>query len=823
MYISFFFIKDLYSHEFYFGGNEVTIDDPNHLMVIEKEPLVPYECPIAVENFMLFRLQNNSKGYQLVKNTEVLNLHYPNIYSFDGEYVEKGDKYRVYYFYKEETDLKYTVLFDFYFRFLMATFSMYDSIEEILDRIYRNEFENTYTDEELESFMEAFNLILNYQYFNHQYNETDFLYRYLPYNGNYDKEPIEYKDETLKTWINVEPHVLRDYVLEQKKLGATYHLFTNTIDLNSRLRYDTKVEFDNQIHEQFLDGAYVFAMQNVRPYPELLDIRVFVDGIFVQDMYQKRKLYMDYIYIPCKYVTSDSYIELEVFPSYTFRRSIEFSSLDDYEHVILDKPEEKIWPTISDIYFTSDVRPGVRYSSSYFSMVEHYRTGIEEVIYRPTENNLNYYRKDGLRDVTDGSGNVTSIPVFSLYDFHNNKLEDKSKTYNDLTNMVKDGSVYKDILPSLDRGSYEAKTIDDRYPVKYTRLESFDVKPTDPDVLNIPMTLNITKNSMRIIVKITGDGVYPYFKLTHTDFNFSPQYIRIFRNGRLIPRCKYQFNKLYEEPTLMLLDEYKPGEEIMLDISPYRYEEVYYQEELEPGQTLIDLRDYITKPFDIRYYEVYMNGRKLSLNNVFAVSPYQITLVNLHSIYNLEIFERERDWEYFGTNYKEHLYYYNIEDLFTSNFISEDIKNQLIKDIIDRDKDQRLNIYPNTNEEEKQDRTDIRKFVQMYSFYFDELIPKTYTNPDRKQESRDIMENVYNFIDDAYRRIPAFESRTEEEIERRAGYIHALLLDPDITIGDGNPNNRYEVYPVGVLYDRVPEQFLAQVPELIVTPNITEE
>ena len=116
-------------------------------MVVEKENLIPYEAPIPVEDFMIFRQQDTSKGYQLVKNTEVLNLHYPNIYSFDTEYVLPGDRYRVYYFYREETDLKYTVLFDFYFRFLVLTFSQYESLEEIMDLIYRGEIENSYSPE----------------------------------------------------------------------------------------------------------------------------------------------------------------------------------------------------------------------------------------------------------------------------------------------------------------------------------------------------------------------------------------------------------------------------------------------------------------------------------------------------------------------------------------------------------------------------------------------------------------------------------------------------------------------------------------------------
>lgn len=819
IYVSFIFIKDLYAHEFYFGGDTVDIDEKSHLFIVQKENLVPYEVPIPTEDFLIFRQRWADKEYQIVKNNETIDLHYPNMYTFNSDNVEVGDRYRIFYFYKEELDLRYTVLFDFYFRFLAIAFSMYDSLEEIMDLIYRDEIEHSYPAGALYSFKDVFQYILDYQYYEHQYNESDFLYRYLPYGDNYDKAPIEYKDETLKSWIKVEPHVLRDYVLEQKKLGDTYHLFTNTISLPSRLRYDTRTEFDGINHKNFPDGAYVFAMQNTRPYPELLDMRVFVDGIFIQDIYQIRKLFMDYVYIPAHYVTEDSYIEMEVFPSYTFRTPIRFTSLTDYEHVILDKPEEKIWPTVADIYFTSEERPNIRYDSAFFDIVEHYKTGIDQVVYRPTTDPTFYYKRDGIID-KEISGEIVSVPQYSYFDVHDNVVSYQVAEYDELEQRVINGELYKDLMPSIDRGSYTAETTDYRYPVKYTRLETFDVRPNDETILNIPMTLNITKNSMRIIVRIVGDGCYPYFKLTHTDFNFSQQYIRIFRNGRLVPKCKYQFNKLYSEPTLMLLDFYEPGEEIMLDISPYRYTEVFFKEELEPGETLIDLRDYITKPFDVRYYEVYMNGRKLSINNVFAISPYQITLVNLKSLYNLEIFERERDWEYFGTNYNEHMYYYNIDDLFHSNFITEEQKNQLILEIIERDKDRRLNIYPNTNDEEKQDRDDIRKFVQMYNYYHSELIPKTYSNPVRLQESMDVMENVYDQIDKLFRKRPYLESSNDEELQRKLPYPHAVLLDPDIMVSEGNPNNQYYVFPIGHLQDRVPEEYLPQTPEFIIEPNI---
>ena len=145
------------------------------------------------------------------------------------------------------------------------------------------------------------------------------------------------------------------------------------------------------------------------------------------------------------------------------------------------------------------------------------------------------------------------------------------------------------------------------------------------------------------------------------------------------------------------------------------------------------------------------------------------------------------------------------------------------KSLIDYAKDPRLVIHPNTNDEERQDHTDIRKWVQMYLFYKHELIPKTYMNPDRLQESKELMEEVYPYIDYYYTRYPYAESSTQKEVKRRRLYPRAIMLDPDIVIGEDNPNNKYVVFPVGLLEDRnLPVEYLDpdQTPVIINDPDI---
>ena len=243
------------------------------------------------------------------------------------------------------------------------------------------------------------------------------------------------------------------------------------------------------------------------------------------------------------------------------------------------------------------------------------------------------------------------------------------------------------------------------------------------------------------------------------------------------------------------------------DITPYRYTEVYYQEDIKAGDAIIDLKGKINKPFDIRYYDVYINGRKLSFNNVFSIDPWSLTLVNLKSNYHLTIYEKERDWEYFGLDYTKNIYYFSHEDLLNEGYLTEEDKRGIVKDVIDSKKDDRLNIYPNTNDEDKMDYTDIRKYAIVSAFYNYELIPKTYVNPDTKQFSKTLMEEDYEIISEYFNTDPSECSRTDAEKNRRKKYPEVICLDPDIVIEGESLDRSQVVYSVGHL-DEVSESVL---------------
>lgn len=774
-FVSFVFIDELIQHTFYGddvkGSTEIKITDSlKSLIIIQKDEFDPYELPIPVENCMIFKKNSGDDSFHLEKNTDILELHYPNIYVIVDKNIKSGDEYRVFYFYHPMIDFRYTPIHEFYYRFLSIHFG--ERIEYILNRIYRDEIDyGLFTEEQTTSFKDTFSKIISYHYFNHQYGEIDFLKRYKQISGNENKTPFEYKENTLKEWMKIDPKVLRDYVIEQNKLSIpVYHLYTKTMDLSERLRNDTKNEFGPRDGITFQSPRYLFTFRNEKELGAILDCRVYVDGLFVQNLYQKRKGWLDYLYIPSEMVTTDSYIEIEIFPTYEFKKEILFTSMDQEEEITLLEPENDIYPTVSDLYF---LEPGGE---------------TKRAVQGRTKKN-----DDPLSIDED---NLITIPVTASSDYM--WISSKSanpglffKIYDD--NFFKIISVYKE-------GEFEVKTVDPEKPIKFTRLKTFKIKPASEEILNINMECHISKIPNGMEVMIENDG-YPYLALVGVErnFKFNNSYIRIYHNGRLIPKVKYVFFSTYVYPRIQLLEPFKAGDMIYIDITPYRYQELYYQEELEKGQQLIDLRGVIDKPFDIRYYDVFVNCRKMSLNSIFAISPWQITLVNLKSIYNIQIFEKERDWEYFGLDYNENIYYYSIDDLFKSNFITEDEKNRMIKQIIDETKEDTLTIYPNTNEEEKRDFTDLRVFIFIPAFYYNELIPKTYVNPDRLQFSKRLIWDEYTSIAEYYFSYPGAkdECRNDEELKYRKLLPNVVMLDPDIIIEGKNGKGTQHVFCVG--------------------------
>lgn len=739
IYVSMIYFKGLYKHTFYDGSDISRFENNrNKMLVIEDKNSKLYKSPIPVENMMIFRKTSDRDEFYLEKNTENCQLMAENMYwlqntddALDNSEVYNGVKngieYKVYYFYYDIANLQYTSLFR-ECRDLLKIYYPNKSNEEIMTLWLHHDLPNSTVtssssgeEQDLIGITHSSIQSVNNTPIGTQFGDLVYYDKMEQMGGKLEYQPFEFKESTLKLWIKHNANILRDYVLEQKKLGSNFYLFTNTLDLSTRIRRDTSTELGSGNLFRFEEDRYVFAFNNSREYPISLDARVFVDGLLVGDVYQERKNFLEYFYIPVSMVTADSFIEIELFPRYTYTKNIHFNNNTDSINIDLPKTDEVIFPTAQDLILAEDTPDGeVRYDVDTLNVICKFDRG--EYKYEPT------YEPNG-----DPYINGSEI----------------------------------------------------RY--RFTRLKSFTISPNDAGVINKNLSINILKLPMmvRFVADVSG---YGFIEIASKDFQLNTEYIRIFRNGRLVSRNKYRLIIGYGYPKILIQQWLEVGDIVYIDITPYRYRLIHSisniirEDESENIKLSFIDRDIFDKPFDIRYYDVYLNGRKLSINNVFNTSDYCITLVNIKSKYDLEIYERERDYEYFGCPVSGLQYTPGLVDLFElSGYINREQGKKYIHDRVYEQKDPRLNIYPNTFDEErfnKDDNVDLI-YAIYFLFYYDELVPKHYYNPDRKQISSKLMTDNFVEVYNRFKISPVIEQSNDVERERRKDYPKVLYLDPD--------------------------------------------
>ena len=828
--LSFIFIEDLHRHRH-------TVDykhriNPNSelempLMVPMKNDTTyePYNSPIPVENCIVYK-NNITEGTREIISSNRLKLYYPNIYQItdyelhistletdgsvlktvvaddysefnpntqirisdvrqylqfsnigDKVYVKTDDNrdtastYDFYYVYKDAENLLYTPVTDFFFEFLdTSLYGTTGTFEEKLNRLYFDS--NDEVNDDLVS------TILTYEAYIHQYGDIDFIHRYKDRTFLSDKlETRMYEDNILKNWVKYEPRVLRDYVLSQKKKGSSYYLYTKTLgDLSSRERIDISLEAPTKTTNiegtepvSFNETCYVFSIVNNEPADKKHQLRVFVDNLFVgDDIYTLRDKYIEYIYIPTKYVTNDSFIEVELISEFYFEDRTTFESMDDVRSYSIASPNESVIPTISDfvIYEDSNERLPKRYDHEFFdvSMVNEY-------------------------------------------------------------------------------GEFKT-AYSDNTPLKFATMNTFKVTPKEEDILNKPLILRFSKMMEGIRYIVPKDGEV-FLEFVDNRFAYHKDFLRIYINGKIVPRQNYMFYPMYHYPRIKFIQEVneedpsksfviKKGDVIYFEVSPYRYTQVYYKEDISPADEyygILDLKSIINKPMDIRYYDIYLNGKKLSINNCIPLDPWSLKLVNLTSKYNLTIFEKERDHEYYSVDFTSQKDYPSIEEFIQKHSGNTSIIRGFFNQFIDkhgpilRDSDgniEKITVRPNTNTDPKEyyPAEEHQYFYFIFeSFYFDELMGKGFVNPDIMQVSYMVMKEWFNSVYNTYA-ITALESSKEDEPNaknRRKDYIPSIAMDPDIFYNQnpgGNISEKDIVYSIGHNEDEVSQDILNQEVEI---------
>lgn len=748
-------------------------------------------------------------------------IHYPNIYRFMDN-MEQGDRFKVYYFYMPPYDLHYTYMYQFYYNYLRYKWDMY-TLEETINRIFFGEmnyegdpafdelaqitaavaanelvsngaitneqaglFYNyalTTTDDDLESakynfvsgnvpatlseseeeveiptrieeFAKVFDFIINHEIVGYFYDEMDYL-------KNYEGKvhPFEYKVTKLKSFIEDDSNALMNYVRAQNKVGFKYEFSAKDIDLPSR--YRTTTEDGKDLPEPM----YLFTVQKPDP-DENLSARIFIDGLMCATFIYDRYEFTDLIYVPEDYVKEDSYFEIEVFPCYMDKKVFTFSV--DKPYCEVDFPStENVTPTLSDVFFYLGEEDTLE------------RLDSKKFAFELISTRYNYY-VDSTKTIpiyyNGRNGVAIKGPYYNAngecFSFDGQRLYGNDISTSELGDRLVDGSLVEDVgyetgdhldivkaseVVTYDRVALgESTIIPDDNGVIYSYVTKVRITAKDISIYNQPVTIAIAKKPVFEGSKMATVS-FPSFTTPIENSQNAEEYTRAFKNGRLLSKNRYDFTTIDGYLGIQMLEKLQKGETIAFDISPYRNRLVFYKEELDSD--LVDLRGYINKPFDMKFYEVYLNGRRLNRTNVYPISPWEFKLAGTHSIYNLEIYEKDRDWEYYGADFGN---YFTLSDFIRKSFMEKGLSDRLIYDITGP-------IPGNDNCEEKMPWGRELDLISVYfeMFYYMELVPMQFVSGDKNQFETSEISNRYPIIDQMFRK----ENDLGESV---------LLLSPDI-------------------------------------------
>lgn len=796
-----------------------TSDLSTNILIAERIDGVHYNMPVPTENMFVWKRISDGSEYNGDYEPfyqSGMNLYYPNMYTVSDPEMNVGDMYRVFYFYKKGYDLHYTDKFRYFYNYLKLK-TKSSSYEEAVNKAYKKDIPGL-SGEDIDGLTGTFRKLMNYKWVNPQFNTQDFV------KNNSKISSYEYRVDRLKEFIADDSKILTDYVRHQNKTADTYYLYTQGIDLKKRVRRDTSNELSYTI--QFDKDHYVFIFQN-NEGSQYLNLRVWVDGLLVRRLIHENEYGIDYIYIPADQVTDDSYIEIDILHDCVFTG--EFYLDNDNPSVDFVIPSDLVTPTKNDLIFiATDSEGNTSELSADDFEISRIRKGLD-------------------LSLTNAFGWVYSLKNVNSSD----KLTGLAKEDRSITSMMDSlNLVPADELVEVPSGEN-----------KYTTMDIIRIKPNSEDAYFKHVTLKIRKNAY--FEEFHYDRVgYPIIDLDGYSFKFSPEHIRIFKNGRLMPDSMYSIKTNFDWTRLQMLFEVGPGDDLVLDISPLASELIYHIElisedvvqtyvdftddaksildgnihvdvtdcaepsayesadynvnitgRLKTSRTYytIDLSKVLDKPFDIKMYDVFLNGRKLSERNVFPITDTMIQLKNVKSVWHLDIYERDRDEEYFGWTKNKTSYYYRIDDLLAESFVTDSEYEKILKDVIDMQIEDagKLDLItpgPNDNSEKRNciEDIDIDENLRHKIFYYEEILPARLGDPNEIQFNKAYIKSEYPEESEVWlveNMKPAVQINDPQTVKFPT---NAIYLDPDI-----HADTATDVYMLGD-YDDICEELIKE-------------
>lgn len=667
------------------------------ILVIQEEEWKHYRMPVPTENLLIFKRHKLTGELTYENNREVV-LHYPNIYEIKSEDLDpEVYEYRVFYFYwKSEEVFRYPDQLRYIYRYFAR--ELQSDYETTVGKLLYEEIEDT----EIQNF---FFKIFAYDDPDYEYNHGDFFSTCKPY-------AFDYKTDKMREFIRKYPYALIPYARNVRMPFLSYFLDVKNVDLTKRVRNDTLGEATNPSdYYYFKEPFYVFMFRNENTAN--LDLRIFIDGLFCESVLQLHVSDIEYIYIPCTFVKEKSYIEIEQFDTYVSMNKVKFT--DTETPITLEfKRKEFIRPTLYDLFVTNKSYHKLdRTKFRIYAMVGNSDYDVSDIINTDDAPNYGEY-------IESTEAKISEKIAF--------KDEDSGEVYMLLDNIpnVEPLTTYSPDNPDEEVVTFKLDETG-RLPLKYMALSKLKIFCTEPEYLNQDLFFMANKIPF-LSTKIMPKKGLPRIELFNGTIPWRecPSYIRTYINGRL-QHIPYDIS-VYDETHTYLIPRcfLQKGDVMTIDITPFSYELEYTLKEV-PEDFMVKLNGALSKPFDLAYYDIYLNGRKLNERNVLMITPDTFQLFNVYSRKNLKIYRRDRDYEYYGFTQTVKV---PLDDIFDSEYIPEEKKEEVVFDIVHESPG---NEDAERGEDVEWDNDNVVTIpeddFQNYMFYLEIIIPRGILRP----------------------------------------------------------------------------------------------
>lgn len=170
----------------------------------------------------------------------------------------------------------------------------------------------------------------------------------------------------------------------------------------------------------------------------------------------------------------------------------------------------------------------------------------------------------------------------------------------------------------------------------------FKVKLLDKAYINVPLNIVFKRLNAVYELKIEKEVDCAKPLLFKTNISRHVGHIRIYRNGRLIPPDTYtvEFKSNVNEYNMISFNiEKLVGDIYHIELNPDVLYVNHYTSEIGTDG-LLDFGGRLNKPFDLKWFDVYLNGYKLDERNFDILTPRYVLIKNVKSTSHLLIMEK---------------------------------------------------------------------------------------------------------------------------------------------------------------------------------------